>query len=135
MYLTAHHVLAPATGAEGVNAFLYSHGPATWQTPPPEIPEENPGKLVAQSISIRPPGNRVRSYLDIVAPDDAGWPEVRTALMDLVGKLQRSPLPWVGTSGRCHFRLGMERSLAREWQKELAILYRSAQALRLANPL
>lgn len=135
MYLTSHHVLAPETQNEGINAFLYSHGPMTWEMPPPDIPDQNPGKLVAQSISIRPPGNNVRSYLDIVAPDEARWEEVRTALMDFVGRSQGSQLPWVGRSGRCFFRLGMEIGLAREWQKELAVLYRSAQALRLATPL
>ncbi|HKY35860.1 MAG TPA: hypothetical protein VJN18_07975 [Polyangiaceae bacterium] len=134
MYLTSHHVLAPGGRQEGVNAFLYSHGAVTWQVPPAEIPDQDPGTLVAESISLRPPGNRVRSYLDIVAPDEARWDEVRVALMEFVGDSQRSPLPWVGGTGRCSFRFGAEQSLARQWQKELAILYRSAQALRLAHP-
>jgi len=131
MYLASQHVHAPSTPHDGVNTFLYSHGACTWEVPP--LPDEDPGILVAQSISIRPPGNRVRSYLDIVAPDAARWDEVRIGLMEFVGRSQRDALPWNGRSGRCYFRLGMELGLARQWHKELALLYRSSQALRLAN--
>ncbi len=134
MYLTSHHVLAPSSQHEGINSFLYLHGSYTWQEPPPGIPDQNLGTLAAQSISLRPPGNRIRSYLDIVAPDEARWDEVRIEMMDFVGKSQRNPLPWAGQSGRCYFRLGMELRLAQQWQKELAILYRASQALRIANP-
>ena len=134
MYLTAHHIISPATHHEGVNAFLYQHGSLTWADKvPPGMPDQNPGKLIAQSISIPPPGNAVRSYLDIVVPDESRWEEVRLALMDFVGQSQPRALPWQGQSGRCFFRFGMEFALARQWQKELAVLYRSAQALRLAQ--
>lgn len=135
MYLTSHHVVSPSSGHEGVNSFLYLHGAYTWTELPPGIPDQNPGTLTAQSISVRPPGNRVRSYLDIIAPDETRWEEVRIGLMDFVGTSQRSPLPWTGQSGRCFFRLGMELGLANQWQKELAVLYRASQALRLANPV
>jgi hypothetical protein len=135
MYLTSQKVRPPSKQHDGVNSFLYVHGSDTWQVPPPDIPDRNPGRLVAQSLSVPPPGNNVRSYLDIVAPDEARWNEIRIGLMDFVGKLQRSPLPWHGVSGRCSFRLGMELGLARQWHKELAVLYRASQALRLANPL
>lgn len=134
MYLTSHHVVSRTTGEDGINSFLYSHGASTWRAPPPDIPDENPGILLAKSISVAPPGNDVRSYLDIVAPDEAPWNEVRIGFMAFVGSAQRGPLPWAGVSGRCYFRLGMVFALAREWQKELAVLYRASQALRLANP-
>jgi hypothetical protein len=116
-----------------VNTFLYLHGAYAWTVLPPDIPDQNPGTLASQSISIRPPGNRIRSYLDIIAPDETRWDEVRTALMEFVGTYQRSRLPWNGQSGQCFIRLGMELGLASEWQKELAVLYRASQALRLAN--
>jgi hypothetical protein len=135
MYLTAHHVVSPTTQSEGVNAFLYLHGSMLWDGPPPSgVPDEDPGTLVAQSLSVEPPGNRVRSYLDIVAPDAAHWEEIRQGLMDFVGCSQSAQLPWQGHSGRCLFRLGMDLGLSPNWQRELAILYRAAQALRLANP-
>lgn len=135
MYLTSHHVVSPTSGQEGVNTFLYLHGPYVWTEPPAEIPDENPGTLAAQSISVRPPGNRVRSYLDIVAPDETRWEDVRAGLIRFVGTSQRSPFPWAGRQGKCSFRLGMELAIAPEWQKEIAVLYRAAQALRLANPV
>ena len=135
MYLTSHHVVSPTSGQEGVNTFLYLHGPCVWTEPPAEIPDENPGTLTAQSISVRPPGNRVRSCLDIVAPDETRWEEVRTGLIGFIGVRQRSEFPWVGQFGKCFFRVGMDFGIAREWQRELAVLYRAAQALRLANPV
>jgi hypothetical protein len=134
MYLTAHHVISPVDRREGINAFLYLHGSYVWEQVPAGIPDENRGTLVAQSLSIRPPGNRVRSYMDIVAPDEARWEEVRIGLMDVVRSVQLTALPWVGHSGRCYFRIGMEIGLACQWQRELATLYRTAQALRIANP-
>jgi hypothetical protein len=133
VYLVSQHVRSPNTGHEGVNSLLYLHGSDT------EVllatPDDDPGTLTAQSISVCPPGNRVRSYLDIVAPDDVRWDEVRIGLMDFVGTHQRTPLPWEGQSEKCYFRLGMELGLARQWHRELAVLYRSSQALRLANPV
>lgn len=71
----------------------------------------------------------------IIAPDETRWEEVRLGLMDFVRNCQRSDLPWAGQSGRCFFQLGMELGLANQWQKELAVLYRASQALRLANPV
>lgn len=135
MYLAAHRVVSPASKREGVNVFLYLHGSYTWEgLPPPMMPDENPGTLTAQTISLLPPGNRVRSFLDIVVPDEASWEEVRAGLMDFVGRSQHGPMPWSGHSGRCFFRVGMDLSLTSHWHREIAILYRAAQALRLANP-
>jgi hypothetical protein len=44
---------------------------------PPGIPDQDPGQLVEQHINLQPPGNTVRSYLDVVAPDEVFWPEIR----------------------------------------------------------
>jgi hypothetical protein len=135
MYLTAHHVVSPAPDhREGINVFLYLHGPRVWDASElARVPDEGPGRLVAQSISVSPPGNSVRSYLDIAAPDEIRWEDVRVGLMDFTGQHQPRPLPWGGHAGQCYFRLGMELGLAHHWQKELAVLYRAAQALRLAH--
>jgi hypothetical protein len=135
VYLTAHHVVSPATQREGVNALLYLHGDQAWEHLwPPDIPRRNPGTLRAQSISVSPPGNRVRSFLDIVAPDDVRWEDVHVGLMEVVGRCQIAPLPWSGQSrGGTYFEIGMDVGLSARWQKELAILYRAAQALWLAQ--
>jgi hypothetical protein len=133
MYLTAQHVRS-AAGDEGINAFFYQHGSYAWQGLPPHgIPDKNPGTLAAQTIVIPPPGNRVRSYLDVVAPDETQWSEIRPAFMTFVSEAQRGPLPWIGVSGRVFLRLGMEQLLARQWQRELADLYRAAQAVRIGG--
>lgn len=134
MYLTAHHVVSAKEPREGVNVFLYLHGGLSWGGDvPPGIPDRDPGTLKAQSISVSPPGNRVLSYLDIVAPDDVRWEEIHVGLMEFVGHCQSQPLPWHGHSGRCSFTVSIDAGLTERWQKELAILYRAAQALRLAH--
>jgi hypothetical protein len=74
----------------------------------PDVPEQNPGTLLAQSISVAPPGNRVRSYLDIVAPDEVRWQDVHVGLMEVVGHCQSGPLPWAGQSKSGYFRLGAD---------------------------
>jgi hypothetical protein len=59
---------------------LYLHVGQQWeQLAPLDVPQQNPGALQAQSISVAPPGNRIRSYLDIVAPDDVRWEDVHVA--------------------------------------------------------
>lgn len=136
MYLTAHHLVSAHDGREGINVFLYLHGPYAWDpATTPTVMQTHPGTLAAQSLSVSPPsGNRVRSYLDIVAPDGAAWSEVRVALMEFIANSQRASFPREGTSGRCFFRLAMDGVLAARWHNELAVLYRSAQALRLQHP-
>jgi hypothetical protein len=134
VYLTAHHVVSPGKKREGVNAFLYLHAGQAWEhLSPADVPSQNPGTLLAQSITVPPPGNRVRSYLDIVAPDEVRWEDVHVGLMEFVGRLQSSPLPWAGESRNGYFRVGMDLGLSSRWQKELAVLYRSAQALWMAH--
>ncbi len=133
MFVTAQHVVS-TNGAEGVNAFHFSHEARVWDgLPPAEIPDQDPGVLVAQSIAVQPPGNRVRAYLDIVAPDETPWKEIRPAFITFVSEAQRNQLPWVGVVGRCFFRLGMERAVATQWQRELAELYRAAAAVRVGG--
>lgn len=130
MYIAAQHVISPATRVEGVNAFYYRHGPNAWSgSPPAEIPDQNPGTLVRHSIVVPPPGNSVRSYQDIVAPDDTTWFEIYQALVTFIPRVQRSPLPWIENVGRCYFRVGMELGLAQDWQRELAALHRAARAV------
>jgi len=132
MYVTAQRVVSPTTSADGINSFIYLHGPYTWHgLPPSGIPEANPGSLVAKQIAVPPPGNRVRSYLDIVAPDETPWAEIRESFFGFVAQAQCQALPWMGLDGRCLFRVGLEMGLANDWQREVARLYRAAEALRI----
>jgi hypothetical protein len=130
MYLTAQHVQAPG-GAEGINAFRYAHGAdRIWEGLPPDgIPDRDPGSLVARNVVVPPPGNRIRSYLDIVAPDDTSWSEIRSALIVFLSEAQRRPFPWVGVSGRAFFRVGLERALSTRWQREIAGLVHAVRTV------
>lgn len=120
MYVCAQRVQAVAglqKGAQGINAFLYLHG-HTWNGPPSSewLPETNPGVIADRMIEVPPPGNRVRSYLDVVASDG-------TPLNHLVyaagrpGLIHEFPATWV--SGNVWCRLGIEGALAPEWTHEL----------------
>ena len=135
MYLTAHHVVSSRPdGRQGINAFLYLHGPVEWnQSELARVPVTNPGRLIDQSISVPPGGNSVRSYLDIAAPDGIRWEDIRVDLMDFTGQHQTRPLPWSGHAGHCYFQLGLELGLTEHWQRELPKLYRAAQALWLSQ--
>lgn len=128
MYLTSLHVVDPTTGREGFNAFYYRHGPFVWNAPPPDIPDGNPGELMESRISVPSGGNRVRSFLDVVAPDEATLTEIRHDFVAFVGYAQRQPFPWDGIVRRCRFRVGVEHGLVNRWHREIADLYRSIQA-------
>lgn len=133
MFLTSHRVVRPGTKEEGVNSFLYRHGNYVWDGYPPAqfFPDQNPGELVRTHVEVSPPGNHVRSYLDIVTPDEVTEAEIRRALGAFLERARAQPLPWVGVIGRCFVRVGMERGLAKTWRDEIASLYRHAAALRL----
>jgi hypothetical protein len=132
MYLTAHRVRSPSTLSEGINSFLYLHGPYTWRgLPPAGIPEANPGALAAKRITVRPPGNRVRSFLDVIAPDETPWEEIQDSFNRFIAQAQCQSLPWTGVDGRCLFRVGLELELAGQWSREVAALYQAAGALRI----
>lgn len=123
MYLTAQRVFAPKSKETGVNAFLYSHAGRRWHVPPSDIPDRAPGRLERKSIVVKPPGNRVRSYLDIVAPDDLDSDELRQRLVTFLKRMQGSPFPWEAVEGPCLFRVGMDAELAKAgWSREVAAL-------------
>lgn len=134
MYLSAHHVVSPVRG-EGINAFYYVHG-HDWDAdvPPQMFPEVNPGELFDQSIAIPPPGNRVRSFLDVVAPDGASPTEIRQGFVVFVSRSRGTPLPWRGTFGRCLFHIGMDLGLVNQWHTEVAVLFRATFTVRGWGP-
>jgi hypothetical protein len=121
MYLTAQKVVRPRTQETGINAFYHEHGRRSWEAPP--SPDRDPGKLVADRVRIDPPvGNRVRSYVDLVAPDGRPAKEILAAFQKFLAHTKQKPLPWSGTEGSYLFRLGMDAALAKTWRAELAAL-------------
>jgi hypothetical protein len=130
MYLTAQRVVAPKTGEIGINAFLYLHPGRTWTVPPNEIPDKVPGRLKKTNIAIPPPGNRIRSYLDIVAPDEISGEELKRRLLTFLKRVERQPFPWDAVEGACRFRIEMDAQLASAgWSKEVAALAGAAVEL------
>ena len=71
MYIATHRVVRG--DQEGVNGFIHSHEGMTWPSDPEsllQLREADPGKLVGQRLGLEPVGgNRVRCYLDFLAPD------------------------------------------------------------------
>lgn len=127
MYVTAMHVISRTPPKKGLNAYLYAHGKAPWDAPP--MPEDNPGSLQRKLVEVEPPGNRVRSYLDVVAPDGTSTEELRRALMQFVGSAQHGQLPWQDVVGQTLFRFGVEFGLASQWRSELVALFQKCEAL------
>lgn len=125
MYVTAHRVRSRSL-VEGINAYLYVHGGYLWQVP--REPEVDPGELASSILTVEAVGgNHVRSYLDIVAPDDVWWSELRSKFITFVGSMQHSQFPWRGVVDQCLFRVGMDQQLARTWQHELTHLYKACE--------
>ena len=100
MYLTAHHV-QPKAGAPGINAFLSLHREQPLPLRGPDVPDIDyvsqfaGGYPVAEDRPVRPGGNTVTAYLDLVAPDAVSETELRSAVAALrarVGSSDRTPI-------------------------------------------
>jgi hypothetical protein len=128
VYLTAQRVRDVPTGHEGVNAFYYFSHVDVWDPAhcPPRIPDGDPGELVHEIITLKPPGNRVRSYLDIVARDLTPASTIRRAYADAIGIAQPPQLPFIIRRPHCWFRFGAEHSIAPMWRQEFWRLFEYA---------
>ncbi len=111
MYVTAHRVVSPLE-EEGVNTFLHLHGPLfVWPENPAPLPENNPGTLEERATEVPPGGNRVKSYLDVLAPDATSRSEVAEAIADLGGQLDGKANPTWYEHGRVTLRFGVEPAI------------------------
>ncbi len=131
MYLTAQRVVSPA-GRQGINVFHYEHGGYVWEGAPPQgflPPERDPGILINQSVVVAPPGNRVRSFIDIVAPAGSPSASLQKAFDDFVRRAAPVQLPTTQVVGCVWFRFGSERVLAPIWRQEARRLFVQAVAL------
>jgi hypothetical protein len=76
------------------------------------------------------PGRRIRSYLDVLAPDDADVEELRRAIAQLHGVVTSGiARPWVYICGRCEVTFLVEPSLDKVWRAELHLLWNEAEQL------
>jgi hypothetical protein len=130
MRLVAQRVIAPG-GLQGVNAFCFLHGGYVWlDQPPPEIAMA-PGELVNSNVVVPPPGNRVRSYLDIVTPDQTSNQKILYDILNPIDLFANQPLPLNAHSGDTTFTFNIEQALAAAWHRELEVLVHHALAVRV----
>ena len=119
MYATAQRVRA-SDGAEGVNGYLYRHGPGfPWPADPTPLADEDPGTLEAREEAVPPGGNRVRSYLDVLASDATEMAEIRGVFETFRQNLQEFPNPAVFRMGGVTLRYGVEIALEDRWNEAL----------------
>jgi hypothetical protein len=134
MYLVVQRVLSPTTRESGINAFLYTHAGRTWTVPPKDIPSADPGRLERRKLALKPNGNRVRSNLEVVAPDGIALMEMRRHLLAFVELAQFAPLPWDGVEGPCAFRIHMVSQLVTAgWAREVKALAAAGGELLLPD--
>jgi hypothetical protein len=130
MRLSAQRVMA-ADGHLGVNAFCYLHGPVVWLDRPPTEITKSRGQLVNSLIEIRPGGNKVLSYLDIVAPDDTPSRRLYGEIIDSIDLVHERALPLWIQSNEVTFEFNVDPRLALGWREGLAALLRAAIAARM----
>jgi hypothetical protein len=137
MKLVAQRVVQVGSASHprsGINAFCYLHGDRFWLDSPPD--DLGRGKLVGQIIEVAPPvGNRVRSYLDVTAPDSTPDRQIVGAVQsgaDFLADAGRPP-PWRFAHGEVSFVFELEAALAAQWQVELRMLLGYALAARQAS--
>jgi hypothetical protein len=133
MYLTAHRILAPS-GETGINAFLHGHG----KSPLPSLEQPNaialvadtlPGDILAHVCDVKPGGNRVLSFIDIVAADDCPLDAIGRALDDLGNSLPAASLPVSNVGNGIGVRFGANFGLYDALGKEYRDLAQRALAL------
>ncbi|WP_437650724.1 hypothetical protein [Sorangium sp. So ce362] len=137
MYLTAQRVVSAAPPREGINAFLSVHGEEgaaaiDWDSPRVElVAEELPGMLILRDCDLRPGGNRVRSFLDVVVRDQVDRGHVQVALDQFGRRLANAFLPFVDVIDGVGIRFSAEPSLDPERLDEYRLLL--TRVLRLLD--
>jgi hypothetical protein len=140
MYLTAQRVYSLAKKKTGINAFLYRHGAEvvpgmSWERPIVElVADEHIGTRGPEHVEIAPGGNRVVSFVDIVAADDTPIEQVEDAVRTFGANFSPERLPTSSTHGPVAIRFGAQFGLAEDKVRdEFAQIARQALDL-LRNP-
>jgi hypothetical protein len=136
MYLTAQRVFSK-DGQEGINSFYYLHRPH--KQPKPTTPadlvsvaENNTGKLLVNVSlpEVKPGGNRVKSYLDIVAHDDVDEKALHIALNKFKTEIEETKMgPIFFFYGSIGFRFNTETSMYKILKDEYVTLENKALLL------
>lgn len=130
MQLTAQRVISPVSKQHGINVYFYIHGDYTWHGPADHLPK---AMFCDSIITVHPPGNRVRSYIDIISPDTSSRQEVARAFEIFVGAVPRLGLPARCYDNATTFEFNAEQSLAQVWGIELRQLFGHCMELLRQN--
>ena len=119
MLLVAQRVISTARRVQGVNAYRYRHVRDPWPTDPHVMLEDPRKTQERKDVHLRPGGNRVISFLDVAAPDDAVLSEILERLNEF--KVQSPPpeFPMERVLGRGAVRFGLEGRMILFWRGEL----------------
>lgn len=107
MYSTAHRAIS-SEGLEAIHAFVHVHGNIPWPNDVTDWPETHPGKLALNKTVLPVGGNRIRSYLDVLAPDTTPLQAIHEALTALSDDLNERRNPTVFSHGSITIRFGVE---------------------------
>jgi hypothetical protein len=111
MYVTAHLVLSKS-GEEGINAFLHLHGAEfPWPEDAAPLADEAPGKIMRRRVDLPPGSNRVKAYLDVLAPDKTTREQLEAAIAALARDLGERVNPTVFVHGDVTIRFGVQVGL------------------------
>lgn len=130
MKLSAQRVMT-AAGAAGVNAFCYLHGPIVWLGQPPAEVTTSQGRLVNSRIQVRPGGNTVLSYLDIVAPDGTPSRRLYGKIIDSIDLVREQPLPLRVQIMEIAYEFNIDPRLGPGWREEVNVLLQAALSARM----
>jgi hypothetical protein len=126
MYLTAQRVIS-YDARQGINAYvdlLADRLPT--DTGAPASPSAIP-TAIKRCEALPPAGNRVRSFLDIVAPAPLSVAEVQRLFDQAIAGLAAENLGHVEIQqGALTLRFGLEASLAMAWRREVRTLFETA---------
>lgn len=140
MYASALRVVHPHLG-ERVNTFLHRHGAAfPWPSEAWGLPETEPGQLFSVgSDNVPAGGNRVRVYMDVLAPDGTNNDTINVALtgmwLELVADEATAelgvhiPNPAVYIREPVTIRFGVDPSLLPGRAVEFSELMQAVQAM------
>ena len=124
MYLTAQRVYSLTRKKAGINAFLYRHGAEvvpgmSWDRPVVElIADEHIGTRGPEHVENPRWGNRVVSFVDIVAADGTPIEQVENAIRSFGARFAPERLPASETIGTVAIRFGAQFGLGEAQARE-----------------
>lgn len=125
MILSAQRVRAHS-GAQGINCYHYVHGKQIVDSPVEFYCRK--ATLLWQHRPLPHAGNRVRSWIDVAAPDEYGWKEISGAF-DALLALPVMPHAFSPADSAVAFTLDMDVALRPHWRQELLSLLAHLQSV------